>query len=103
MTSRQEIIERIYSRQSDLKKLGVQHAYLFGSYATQQNRPDSDIDVAVVFSNGIYKHTLDRYGAQQRISDILSSLLLKEVSVSDAQQLRPDVFDDFLRGNIRVF
>jgi predicted nucleotidyltransferase len=45
--NRTEIIHRLRSVEPKLKPLGVEALYLFGSYARDEARPDSDVDVFV--------------------------------------------------------
>ena len=42
---RSEAIARLKEHQAELKQLGVEHLYLFGSTARGEARPDSDVDL----------------------------------------------------------
>jgi predicted nucleotidyltransferase len=42
---REEVIRRLQQHQADLKQLGVEHLYLFGSTARGEAREDSDVDL----------------------------------------------------------
>ena len=42
---REEVIRRLQQHQADLKRLGVEHLYLFGSTARGEAREDSDVDL----------------------------------------------------------
>jgi len=42
---REEVIRRLQQHQADLKRLGVEHLYLFGSTAHGEAREDSDVDL----------------------------------------------------------
>ncbi|MFZ1104227.1 MAG: nucleotidyltransferase domain-containing protein, partial [Hyphomicrobiaceae bacterium] len=42
---RDEAIHRLLTRQADLKRLGVERLYLFGSTARDEARPESDVDL----------------------------------------------------------
>lgn len=44
---RQEVVQRLKQTEPMLKSLGVEGLYLFGSFARDQAKPDSDIDVFV--------------------------------------------------------
>ena len=44
---RDDIIEKLRERESELRAQGVTHAALFGSRARGDNRPNSDIDIMV--------------------------------------------------------
>ena len=43
--TRDEAISRLQQHQADLKQLGVEHLYLFGSTARGEARDDSDVDL----------------------------------------------------------
>ena len=42
---RDEVISRLKQHEPDLKRLGVEHLYLFGSTARSEAREDSDVDL----------------------------------------------------------
>ena len=42
---RDEAIERLRRHEAELKRLGIEHLYLFGSTARDEARPDSDVDL----------------------------------------------------------
>jgi predicted nucleotidyltransferase len=42
---RQEAIARLTRHEAELRLLGVEHLYLFGSTARDDARPDSDVDL----------------------------------------------------------
>lgn len=42
---RHEAIARLKEHETELKQLGVEHLYLFGSTARGEARPDSDVDL----------------------------------------------------------
>jgi predicted nucleotidyltransferase len=72
---RKEAIERLKRHEAELKRLGVEHLYLFGSTARDEARTDSDIDLffdhwrgelglyelmdVKAFANRILGHTTD--------------------------------------------
>jgi predicted nucleotidyltransferase len=43
--TRDEAISRLKQHEDDLKRLGVEHLYLFGSTARGEAREDSDVDL----------------------------------------------------------
>ncbi|MCZ7358266.1 MAG: nucleotidyltransferase family protein [Candidatus Methanoperedens sp.] len=65
-----------------IKKYGVKKVAIFGSYATDEERPKSDIDILVEFSER--KSLLDLVGIEQDLSDALGMKvdLLTEKSIS---------------------
>ena len=48
--NRETVITRIKQIEERLRRLGVARLYLYGSYARDEARPDSDIDVLVDFA-----------------------------------------------------
>jgi uncharacterized protein len=49
---REEIIARLRQHQADLKRLGVERLYLFGSIARDEATEDSDIDLFFDYHKG---------------------------------------------------
>jgi len=76
---REEIFEKITSI---LKNLGVRKIAVFGSYVRGEERPGSDIDIIVEFSER--KSLLDIVGIEQELSEMLGIKvdLLTEKSIS---------------------
>lgn len=61
----------------------VSAAWVFGSVATGKDRPDSDIDIAVLFIKGLDKHV--RFDMRLAIAAELADLTGREVDVIDMQ------------------
>ncbi len=59
MLSSDNILKIINKNQQDIKKFGVKRIGLFGSYASNIQKQDSDIDILVEFKKG--KKTFDNY------------------------------------------
>jgi uncharacterized protein len=49
---RDEAMSRLKERASDLKRLGVEHLYLFGSTARDEAGDDSDVDLFFDYQRG---------------------------------------------------
>jgi predicted nucleotidyltransferase len=49
---RDEAIERLRQHEADLKRLGVEHLYMFGSTARGEARDDSDVDLFFDYEKG---------------------------------------------------
>jgi uncharacterized protein len=49
---RAEAIRRLRDHESELKQLGVQHLYLFGSTASDEARDGSDVDLFFDYEKG---------------------------------------------------
>ena len=50
--NRDEAINRLKARAADLKRLGVEHLYMFGSTARDEARDESDIDLFFDYQKG---------------------------------------------------
>lgn len=66
-----------------LKRNDVEFAGIFGSYAREENRPDSDLDVLVRFSKP--KSLFDLVGLEMELSDKLG----RKVDVVTEKYLHP--------------
>jgi uncharacterized protein len=49
---RDEAVSRLKARAADLKRLGVEHLYMFGSTARDEAREESDIDLFFDYQKG---------------------------------------------------
>jgi predicted nucleotidyltransferase len=52
LMNRDEVIDRLRERAADLKRLGVEHLYLFGSTARNEANEDSDVDLFFDYQRG---------------------------------------------------
>ena len=59
MLTSNKIIELINKNQNDIQKYGVKRIGLFGSFLTNKQKSDSDIDILVEFKKG--EKTFDNY------------------------------------------
>jgi len=59
MMTSNKIIELINKNQNNIQKYGVKRIGLFGSYLTNKQKSDSDIDILVEFKKG--EKTFDNY------------------------------------------
>jgi uncharacterized protein len=50
--NREEVIARLRQHEADLRRLGVEHLYLFGSVARGDARENSDIDLFFDYEKG---------------------------------------------------
>ena len=49
---RDDAVSRLRAHEADLKRLGVEHLYLFGSTARGEARDDSDVDLFFDYEKG---------------------------------------------------
>jgi predicted nucleotidyltransferase len=67
---RTEAITTLKAHQAELKRLGVQHLYLFGSTARGDARPDSDVDLFFDYERGRFS-LFELMDVRDRTSGIL--------------------------------
>jgi len=67
---RSEAIARLREHEAELKKLGVEHLYLFGSTARGEAREDSDVDLFFDYERGRFG-LFDLMDVKERASGIL--------------------------------
>ena len=49
---REDVIARLKEHEAELRRLGVEHLYLFGSTARDEARDDSDVDLFFDYERG---------------------------------------------------
>ena len=81
---RDEVIHRLLERQADLKRLGVEHLYLFGSTARDEARSVSDVDL-------FFDHPEGSLGLFQllAIKQAAADILGREADVMTRRSLHP--------------
>lgn len=82
---RDEIIQTLQARESDLRAHGVIRAALFGSVARDEQRPDSDIDILVELDPAVVATMFDYAG----VKDYVAGLFQGSVDVIDRDALKP--------------
>ncbi|HET8997912.1 MAG TPA: nucleotidyltransferase domain-containing protein [Acetobacteraceae bacterium] len=95
---RSEAISRLQAHEAELRTLGVQHLYLFGSTARGQARPNSDVDLFFdhpLGAIGLYD-LLDVQRAASRIlgckADVMTRRSLHRVLRQDIESSALQVF-----------
>jgi hypothetical protein len=91
--SRGRILKRIAEQQLGLRALGVQRLGLFGSFARDEQGPESDVDVLVEFSPD--QKTFDNF---MQLAFFLEDLFHRRVELvtpeSLSPYLRPHIMDE---------
>ena len=95
MSDRQTILDRLAACADELHALGARSVALFGSFARDEARPDSDVDLLV----DLDEHTFDRYmDLKLRLEDLLG----RSVDLVLVDGLKPRVRDKILSEAIRA-
>lgn len=91
-----EIIECLTAQKIQLETYGVSSLAVFGSVARGEERPNSDVDLLVEFSqtNGIFEFI--------RLKTYLEELLGRPVDLVTPDALKPQLRERILRESIRV-
>jgi uncharacterized protein len=87
---REEVITKLKQHEADLKRLGVQHLYLFGSTVREEARADSDVDLFVDYERGKFS-LFDLMDVRELASNILGHKA--DVTTRDSlhKMLRPAI------------
>ena len=83
----------------ELRRRGVRHLAVFGSVARGDDRPDSDVDIAVEIEPG-------RSFSLIRMEDtrlFLEDTLHRRVDMGEVADLRPPVREAFQRDMVPIF
>jgi predicted nucleotidyltransferase len=81
---RNEAIQRLRKGQAELRRLGVEHLYLFGSTARDEAGPASDVDI-------FFDHPEGSLGLIQLIAikDATAAILGRDADVMTRRSLHP--------------
>lgn len=94
-----QLIQRIRAQEPELRRRGVCHLAVFGSVARGDDRPGSDVDIAIDIEP-------DRAFSLIRLEDtrlMLEDALGRPVDLGEVRSFRPPVRASFERDRIRVF
>lgn len=93
------IRQQISAEEPRLRRLGIQHLAVFGSVARGDNRPDSDIDIAVEIMPG---HSFSLFRLEEARL-MLEDALHARVDLGEVANFRPAVRTAFEHEKINVF
>jgi predicted nucleotidyltransferase len=71
--TRAEALRRLREREPDLRKMGIARLSLFGSTARDEQRPDSDVDLAAVLAPDHAMGLLEFVGIQLQLAKLLGA------------------------------
>ena len=93
MLTSTKIIELITKNQNDIQKYGVKRIGLFGSFLTNKQKSDSDIDILVEFKKG--EKTFDNY---MDLKFYLENLFKHDVDLVVKEALKVQLKSNILRS-----
>jgi predicted nucleotidyltransferase len=93
--SRETILKLIEANHGRLRMLGVRELGLFGSFAREEARPDSDVDFFV----DLDEKSFDRYMA---VKELLEDVLGRKVDLVVKSAIKPRLRDIILREAVRA-
>jgi len=93
MLTSTKIIELIAKNQNDIQKYGVKRIGLFGSFLTNKQKSDSDIDILVEFKKG--EKTFDNY---MDLKFYLENLFKHDVDLVVKEALKVQLKSNILRS-----
>jgi uncharacterized protein len=99
MTILDDVVTTLRSRRSELERLGVVHAVVFGSVARGEERPDSDVDIAVTVDGYRVRSLFDHGNIQQFLEKSLS----RPVDLARLDRLRPGIAREVAADGIHAF
>ncbi len=99
MRTRSEILKLLAQNRARIESFGVRNLALFGSAASGDNRPGSDIDLLVEFEPGVEVGFL----TLARLQRELSALLGCRVDVVPKGGLKPLIRDSVLSSAVTVY
>ncbi len=98
-TRRVEVIDLLRSRELEIRALGAQSLYLYGSYARDETGETSDVDLFIDRDPARKFGLLELAGLHLLLEDILET----EVDVGTRTSLHPVLRAGIERSSVRVF
>ena len=97
------VLSRLRGHRAELEAMGVRRLALFGLQARGDARATSDVDLGVVFDDGVRADALAYFGHRQRVADRLAAILGTEVDLSDEAMQREGVRESYEAERIYAF
>ncbi len=97
---RAQVISRLKSAELRMRQRGIAALYLFGSYARDEARPDSDVDVFVDKAPDRPFGFDELMGGYRAVQDALPGI---EVSFGTREGLSKYIRDEIEKQAIRIF
>jgi len=83
MLTSEEVLRKIKENKNAIKRFGVKKIGLFGSYAREEQRAESDVDIVVEFEKG--KATFDNF---LDLAEYLENLIGKKIDLLTKEGVR---------------
>ena len=96
MLTRDHILRTLADNRAELARLGARGLGLFGSFAREEAREDSDVDILVELDKGL--SLLDVVAIQQELEDVLG----RKVDLVEYEAIRPLIRDRVLAEEVRI-
>lgn len=95
---RDEVIDTLKQHEAELRQLGVEHLYLFGSAARGEAREDSDVDL-------FFDHPLGSLGLFQLmdVKDAAARILGRKTDIMTRRSLHPVLREQIEASALQVF
>jgi predicted nucleotidyltransferase len=95
---RDAAIARLKTHEADLKRLGVEHLYLFGSTARNEARPASDVDL-------FFDHPVASIGLFElmEVKEVASRVLGCKVDIVTRRSLHRALRDQIESSALQIF
>ena len=95
---RSEVIAKLKQHEAELKRLGVEHLYLFGSTARGEAREDSDIDL-------FFDHPVGSLGLFELmdVKDTAARILGRKTDIMTRRSLHPVLREGIEASALQVF
>jgi predicted nucleotidyltransferase len=95
---RDDAIAKLRDHESELRELGIEHLYLFGSTARGETREDSDVDL-------FFDHPEGSLGLYELIDvkDAASRILGRKTHIMTRRSLHPVLRDRIEASALQVF
>lgn len=95
METRSEVLDLLENQRESLRQFGVRELGIFGSFARNEQRPDSDVDVLVDLKRETFRDFIG-------LLSFLEKLFGRKVDLVMKDSIKPIIRDRILRETIYV-
>ena len=95
METRSEVLDLLENQRESLRQFGVRELGIFGSFARNEQRPDSDVDVLVDLKRETFRDFMG-------LLSFLEKLFGRKVDLVMKDSIKPIIRDRILRETIYV-